>query len=148
MAYGHKQPCFCHCCTEHHPDCNCGQETGIDRTVEAPMTKCFDCNRPYGSAGFPDLIIPNDAWRQISPSGDEGGLLCPSCMIARLSISGIACEGAFMSGPITSVSRELMTTMRWVENLREQGHGWACPKCSELRENTTKTLDNQGGYNG
>lgn len=95
--------------------------------------KCEDCGRAYGSAGFPDLIIPNWAWRQISPSGDNGGLLCPSCLIARLAISGISCEGALMSGPIRTVSPELMTTMRWVENLKEQGHGWACPTCGDWR---------------
>lgn len=84
------------------------------------MTGCHDCGRPYGSAGFPDLVIPNSAWRQISPTGDDGGLLCPSCICARLEISGITCEGAFMSGPIRTVSPELMTTMRWVENMRER----------------------------
>lgn len=95
--------------------------------------ECFDCKRPYADAGFADLIIPNDAWRRISPTGNEGGLLCPSCIVARLSISGITCEGALMSGPVRTVSRELMSTMRWVENLREQGHGWSCPDCGECR---------------
>jgi hypothetical protein len=98
---------------------------------------CEDCGRLYGSAGFPDLIIPNSAWREISPNGDETGLLCPSCLIARLHINGRTCEGAFMSGPVISVSRELMTTMRWVENLREQGHGWSCPNCGDYRDATS-----------
>lgn len=84
------------------------------------MTGCHDCGRPYGSAGFPDLVIPNSAWRQISPTGDDGGLLCPSCICARLEISGITCEGAFMSGPIRSVSPELMWNMRMVENMLER----------------------------
>lgn len=111
------------------------------------VERCADCQRPYGSAGFPDLIIPNWAWRQISPSGDENGLLCPSCIIARLHISSITCEGAFMSGPVTSVSRELMTTMRWVENLREQGYGWQCPKCGTacVRDQSPKGGDNAVG---
>lgn len=67
--------------------------------------RCYDCGRPYGDEhGFPDLVIPHEAWKQISPSGDEGGLLCPSCLCHRLAISGIRCEGAFTSGPIESVS--------------------------------------------
>lgn len=65
------------------------------------MAACYDCGRPYGSAGFPDFVIPDEAWRAISPTGDEGGLLCPSCICARLEISGIKCAGSFTSGPIT-----------------------------------------------
>lgn len=79
---------------------------------------CEDCNRPYGSAGgFPDLVIPYWAWKQISPTGDDGGLLCPSCICERLHIQGIRCEGAFMSGPIISVSEPTMNALRRVENI-------------------------------
>ncbi len=47
--------------------------------------KCYDCNRLYGDKyGFPDLVIPNWAWRAISPKGHSGGLLCPSCICKRL----------------------------------------------------------------
>ena len=84
--------------------------------------QCYDCHRHYADPGFPDLIIPNDAWRKISPTHDEGGLLCPSCICARLKKAGINCEGAFMSGPIESVSRPLMYALRRIENLSEQ-HG-------------------------
>lgn len=79
---------------------------------------CEDCNRPYGDEhGFPDLIIPYDAWKQISPRGDDGGLLCPSCICRRLHDKGIRCEGAFMSGPIQSVSQATMSNLRRVENI-------------------------------
>jgi hypothetical protein len=82
-------------------------------------TVCYDCGRPYGDEhGFPDLIIPNDAWEKISPTGDESGLLCPSCICARLHHVEIRCIGAFMSGPIETVSEPLMHTFRWMENLR------------------------------
>ena len=81
------------------------------------MTGCYDCKRPYGAEhGFPDLIIPNWAWRQISPTGDNGGLLCPSCILARLEKAGLACEGAFMSGPFDSVDRVTMYNLRWIES--------------------------------
>ena len=43
---------------------------------------CFDCLRAYGT--FPDLIVSNDLWNIISPTGDEGGILCPSCLLSRL----------------------------------------------------------------
>lgn len=79
---------------------------------------CQDCKRPYGSEnGFPDLIIPFWAWKEISPSGDDGGLLCPSCICKRLHDKAIRCEGAFMSGPITSVSSPTMYALRRVENI-------------------------------
>ncbi len=97
-------------------------------------SKCFDCGREYGEQhGFPDLIIENDAWRRISPSGDINGLLCPSCICKRLASAGIRCYGSFMSGPIDAVSPPIMQSIRWCENLREQGHGWICPKCYEGR---------------
>lgn len=86
------------------------------------MSNCIDCDRPYGDEhGFPDLVIPNEAWRIISPSGDEGGLLCPSCICKRLHDAGLrGVYGSFMSGPIRSVDEPTMYALRWTENLREQ----------------------------
>lgn len=82
------------------------------------MSECFDCQRPYGDEyGFPDLVIPTWAWEKISPTGDDGGLLCPSCICKRLHDSGIRCEGAFMSGAIISVSEPTMTALRKIENI-------------------------------
>lgn len=81
--------------------------------------ECYDCGRAYGSPGFPDLIITNEAWRQISPYKNEGGLLCPSCICARLAKQKIRCFGAFMSDPIDSVSRATMHALRSAENNRE-----------------------------
>lgn len=81
------------------------------------MSCCEDCNRPYSSGGFPDLIIPFAAWKQISTNGDDSGLLCPSCICQRLNDKGIRCEGAFVSGPIISVSEPTMNALRRVENI-------------------------------
>ena len=79
---------------------------------------CEDCKRPYGNEhGFPDFIIPYRVWIQISTTGDDGGLLCPSCICKRLHDKGLRCEGAFMSGPIISVSEPVMNTLRRVENI-------------------------------
>ena len=62
---------------------------------------CADCGKKYGDEfGFPDLIIDDDAWLQISPRGSEGGLLCPSCICRRLHAAGIKCQGRFTSGPL------------------------------------------------
>jgi hypothetical protein len=82
--------------------------------------KCFDCSRPYGEDGFDDLVIPHWQWRRISPTGDSGGVLCACCMCARLTKAGIRCEGAFLSGPIRSVSADMMDALLRCENLEER----------------------------
>jgi len=95
--------------------------------------QCYDCKRKYGDEyGFPDLIIPLDVWRQISPTKNEGGLLCPSCICARLAKKKIKCYGAFTSGAIKSVSEIEMHNYRWIENIIETLEGnklyWKSPK--------------------
>ena len=82
--------------------------------------KCYDCLRPYGEGGFEDLLIPDRDWLEISPTGNEGGLLCACCISARLTKGGIRCVGAFMSGPITSVSRHLMNALLRVEHIEKR----------------------------
>lgn len=79
---------------------------------------CEDCGRHYGHEhGFPDLVISYEAWCQISTNGNDSGLLCPSCICKRLHDKGISTTGAFMSGPIRSVSYELNGALRQLENI-------------------------------
>lgn len=83
--------------------------------------RCVDCLRRYGHEhGFPDLVIPDSAWEKISPKGNGGGLLCPSCICKRLHDQGIRCEGAFMSGPIISVSEQVMWLLSRVHSLEQR----------------------------
>ena len=85
------------------------------------MACCHDCQRPYGDEhGFPDLVVPNHIWCKISPTGNSGGLLCPSCLCARLHAQGIKCAGAFLSGPVTSVSSEVLELLCKVDNLQRE----------------------------
>jgi len=94
------------------------QQEDQPETSESSNGGCEDCNRPYGyEHGFPDFVIPYDAWKRISTSGDDSGLLCPSCICQRLHDKGIRCEGAFTSGPIISVSESTMSALRRVENI-------------------------------
>ena len=63
--------------------------------------KCHDCDRPYGDEhGFPDLVVPKDVWKKISPTKNEGGMLCPSCICKRLYDASIECKAEFRSGPL------------------------------------------------
>lgn len=63
--------------------------------------RCADCGRRYGDEhGFPDLVVPNQVWQLISPTGHEGGLLCPSCICKRAHDLGLSDVPArFTSGP-------------------------------------------------
>ena len=83
-------------------------------------SKCYDCGLDYGDDGFHDLIVSNDVWRRISPTKDNGGLLCPTCLIRALVQAKITTEGAFMSGPIINVTEATMEALRRVENLEER----------------------------
>lgn len=49
---------------------------------------CYDCKTPYAYF-ICDLTIQNNLWKVISPTKDEGGLLCPMCMIKRLKGLGL-----------------------------------------------------------
>lgn len=72
---------------------------------ESPGPRCFDCGEPYGSPRFPDLVVPHRVWNELlSPTGDEGGLLCPNCMNARADRAGIECVAHFTSGPFAEPS--------------------------------------------
>jgi hypothetical protein len=72
--------------------------------------KCYDCKRFYGDQyGFPDLLIQKSVWKKISPTGDEGGLLCPSCIICRLEKAKLSdIPATFVSGPLRMVDEDTM----------------------------------------
>ena len=53
---------------------------------DRPLACCYDCRMKYDQ--FPDMVIPDDLWETISPSCEEGGLLCPTCIANRLSYLG------------------------------------------------------------
>ena len=64
------------------------------------MAECADCKLPYGDPGFADLVVDDYVWKQISPTKDEGGLLCPTCIVRAAARIGIEDPTArFASGP-------------------------------------------------
>lgn len=78
------------------------------------MAECYDCKLDYNDPRFQDLVISDDMWLKISPTGDPGGLLCPNCMCGRLVKLNVRCYGALMSGPIDTVTRETMRLIKAV----------------------------------
>lgn len=45
------------------------------------MCKCQSCDREIKI----DTLVETDLWKEISPTKDEGGLLCASCIADRIS---------------------------------------------------------------
>jgi len=52
------------------------------------MAKCYDCGLDYEGNGWIEAVIPDKVWNDISPSGDQGGLLCITCIARRLVEKG------------------------------------------------------------
>lgn len=80
------------------------KEAGVEGdAVKENTASCEECRRPYGDEhGFPDLLIPDWAWKAISRHGDGYGLLCPSCICKKLHAAGIKnVPSQFVSGPLT-----------------------------------------------
>ncbi len=101
----------------------------VDRT---PKAKCGRCNCPYGCHGFVDLIVPDEVWSQISPYGDERGLLCPTCIIAGLDDLGLKDIPVwFGSGPacIKSTAEAEKYAELWVKEKEKQGRFIEIPGC-------------------
>ncbi|MEQ1653816.1 MAG: hypothetical protein ABL897_15140, partial [Hyphomicrobium sp.] len=87
-------------------------------TDESKRAECDDCRREYGEEhGFPDMILPQWAWDKISPTGDDGGLLCPCCIITRLVAKGLRCEASIASASIDCVPLVIMQQIRRLENI-------------------------------
>lgn len=80
------------------------------------------CGRPYSKG--PDLVVPDDVWAKISPTGDEGGVLCPNCIHDALVAAGFgdgSVSAAFTSGPMADPSwRKDAPAPATPEGLREK----------------------------
>lgn len=92
-----------------------------DNTMSSGLS-CSDCLRPYGDEyGFPDLVLPDSAWKLIAPKEGGGGVLCPNCICLRLHKVGLkSVPATFGSGPIRSVDPFVMTTLLRTERLEER----------------------------
>ncbi len=64
---------------------------------------CYDCGLEYKSPGWIEVMIPDFVWREISPTGDEEGLLCISCISKKLIKHGFEKVPIWLCepGPIT-----------------------------------------------
>lgn len=65
-----------------------GRELEIDN-VRATKGGCYDCGLEYGGIGWIEAVIPDNIWNKISPTGDQGGILCIICIAKRLEEKGL-----------------------------------------------------------
>ena len=49
---------------------------------------CYDCGLDYGDPGWVEAVIPDKVWNEISPTGNQGGILCITCISRRLVKKG------------------------------------------------------------
>jgi hypothetical protein len=75
-----------HCGSAHPPEAACCCPT-VGAKEQEPKAACYDCGRPYEMCG--DVSMDDAVWMQISPTGDEGGLLCANCTMNRLAVENI-----------------------------------------------------------
>ena len=53
-----------------------------------PTASCYDCGLDYGGNGWIEAIIPDKVWNVISPTHDQNGILCITCIARRLNTMG------------------------------------------------------------
>lgn len=71
---------------------------------------CYDCLLEYGSPAWADVVLPDDVWERINPTHHRGaGLLCFSCINARLVAAGIE------NTPVIIASGPMTRPWRWVK---------------------------------
>ena len=67
-------------------------EDVVDKIQEEnaePFLGCFGCGLEYGGDHWLEIVLPNDIWAKISPTGDDGGILCANCIAERLNKLGM-----------------------------------------------------------
>lgn len=60
-----------------------GRRLEIDN-VRKTNVGCYDCGLQYGGPGWIEAIIPDKIWNKISPTNNQGGILCITCISKRL----------------------------------------------------------------
>jgi hypothetical protein len=97
------------------------------------VAECYDCGIPYGEIGWIESIIPNKVWDMISPSKNQGGLLCINCISKRLNEYGFPRS----SVPIWLVGTESV----FVPNMSEPDLAIDCSKIIHIDQGCSGEKD-------
>jgi len=73
---------------------------------------CDDCGMPYGSPSWIECVVPDDIWSQISPSVDEGGILCIQCIVNKLDALDLRSTCKLTAGRLRSNDFEQERTIK------------------------------------
>ena len=53
--------------------------------------KCFDCGLPYDDPSWVEAVVYDHIWNKyLSPTENEGGILCVNCMAKRAVRAGLS----------------------------------------------------------
>lgn len=65
---------------------------------------CFDCGAEYGNPAWVEAVVADHIWNKyLSPTGDEGGILCIGCMAGRAARAGLSdVRVRLTAGPFTT----------------------------------------------
>lgn len=77
------------------------------------MNGCYDCGLPYSSPAWIEIVVPDEVWKFVSPTGDEGGLLCANCLAQRCVNAGLDnVPAAITAGPLARTEMGLKPDAR------------------------------------
>ena len=62
------------------------------------MGRCYECGLDYQDPGWIEAIIPDKIWNEISPTGNQAGLLCIICISRRLVEKGYKKVPVWLTG--------------------------------------------------
>lgn len=84
------------------------------------MGGCYDCGLAYGEFGWIEAIIPDKVWNEISPTNDEGGILCISCISKRLAEKGYKDIPVWLCGtePLKAIAGDPSDSLHILQNWR------------------------------
>ena len=82
------------------------------------MAACYDCGKPYGKDDWIEAVIPNKIWIKISPTKNQGGILCISCMAKRLKEAGYDNIPVWLCGtePLMAIEGDPNDYLEWIKN--------------------------------
>lgn len=64
---------------------------------------CYQCRLPYSGEHWVEAVVEDGVWAKISPTGNEGGILCINCMAERLNRLGLRdVPVKITAGPMTA----------------------------------------------
>lgn len=89
---------------------------------------CYDCGLDYEQFGY-DFVIQNELWREISPTHNDGGILCSNCMCKRMMNLGMSAIWVVVyTGEIKTKNNPLTKLVNICRYIRNEYKAWQCQR--------------------